>query len=114
MFFQSCTVYKLTLISIEQVVENQFEVKIHTLNNDTYKFTAIETRDRKYFGINKSGNMVIRAPIDENQIDTIKEKKQNVINYFKDWNSTCLYGSRLFICLLWCGNLKSNQLISNK
>jgi len=78
MFFQSCTVYKSTPISIEQVVENQSEVKIHTLNNNTYKFSAIETIDRKYFGINKSANVVIRTPLDENQMDTIKEKNKTL------------------------------------
>jgi hypothetical protein len=78
MLLQSCIVYKSVTITIDQAVQNQSEVKIHTLNNDTYRFTAIESIDGKYFGINKSAHEVLRTSFDENQISNIKEKDKTL------------------------------------
>lgn len=78
MLLQSCTVYKSVPISIDQAVQNQSEVKIHTLNHNTYRFTAIETIGGNYFGINKSAHEILRTPLNENQISTIKEKDKTL------------------------------------
>jgi len=81
-FLQSCTIYKSVPISIDQAVKNQSEVKIHTLNHDTYRFTAIEDIDGNYFGINKSAHEILRTPLNENQISTIKEKDKTLTTIF--------------------------------
>jgi hypothetical protein len=82
MLLQSCTIYKTAPISIDQAIQNQSEVKIHTLNNDTYRFTAIEDIDGNYFGINKSAHEILRTPLNENQISTIKEKDKTLSTIF--------------------------------
>ena len=82
LLLQSCTIYKTAPISIDQAIQNQSEVKIHTLNRDTYRFTAIEDIDGNYFGINKSAHEILRTPLNENQISTIKEKDKTLTTIF--------------------------------
>jgi hypothetical protein len=82
MLLKSCTIYKTAPISIDQAIQNQSEVKIHTLNRDTYRFTAIEDIDGNYFGINKSAHEILRTPLNENQISTIKEKDKTLSTIF--------------------------------
>ena len=76
--FQGCTVYKSVPISIEQAVQNESKVKIKTNNNKKLKFKRIEFANGIYYGVNKTEQVTVKTPLDENSIDTIKEKNKTL------------------------------------
>lgn len=73
-FFQGCTVYKSTPVSIEQAVQNESKVKVITKSNEKFKFNRIRIEDSNYYGYNSKE----RIPLDQNNIDTIKEKNKTL------------------------------------
>lgn len=75
---QSCTVYRSVPISIETAVKNKSKVKIVTKNNNKLRFNRIEFQDGKYFGIKKFNSGMVKASLDENSIETIKEKDKTL------------------------------------
>jgi len=73
-FFQGCTVYKSTPVSIEQAVQNESKVKVTTKGNEKFKLNRIKIEDSNYYGYNAKE----RIPLDQNNIDTIKEKNKTL------------------------------------
>lgn len=74
MLFQSCTIYKFTPITLDQAVLNESKVKVRTKTSQKYKFNKIEVTDGNYYGVKKAYIGIIKTPLNENEISSIKEK----------------------------------------
>ena len=70
--FQGCTVYKST--TIQQAVQTESKVKVRTKNGETFKFSRIGTEAGNYYGVSKRNGETTKIALDENSINTIKEK----------------------------------------
>jgi hypothetical protein len=77
-FFQGCTVYKSVPVSIEQAAQNDQKVKVITKSNEKLKFNRIGVEDGNYYGVKKSNGVVVKKPLDQNFINTIKEKDKTL------------------------------------
>ena len=71
---QGCTVYKSVNVSLEQAVQNESKVKVITKSNEKFKFNRIRIEESNYYGYNNSE----RIPLDQNNIDTVKEKNKTL------------------------------------
>ena len=74
--FQGCTVYKST--TIQQAVQTESKVKVRTKNGETFKFSRVGTKDGNYYGVSKTKGETIKISLDENFINTIKEKDKTL------------------------------------
>ena len=74
--FQGCTVYKST--TIQQAVQTESKVKDRTKNGETFKFSRIGTEDGNYYGVSKGKREATKIALDENSINTIKEKDKTL------------------------------------
>jgi hypothetical protein len=77
-FFQGCTVYKSVPVSIEQAAQNDQKVKVITKSNEKLKFNRIGVEDGNYYGVKKSNGVVVKTPLDQNFINTIKKKDKTL------------------------------------
>ncbi len=69
-FFQSCSVYKPTSLTLNQVSEKDNKIKIRTNDKRTLKFNHIKVIDGSYYGVNKNESK--RILIFEKDIESIK------------------------------------------
>lgn len=74
MLFQSCTVYKSTLITLDKAVQTESKVKIRTIDDENLKFNKIVLENGNYVGMKKNDGNWVKTPLDENNIATIREK----------------------------------------
>ena len=73
---QGCTVYKKQNISLEQAVATKGKVKLVTKTNDRHKFKYITNVNGEYYGIDKRKGEVIKYPLHEKDINTIRPKSK--------------------------------------
>ena len=89
-FFQGCTVYKSTPVSIEQAIQNESKVKVITKSNERLKFNKIGIEDGKFYGEKQSKGLIVKTPLNENFINKINEKD-------KTWSTIISIGMPLVI-----------------
>lgn len=76
MVIQSCTVYKSSVITLDQAVQNGTKVNVITKNEDYLIFNRIDVENGNYYGIKKSKDEMVRTPLNEENIYSIKEKNE--------------------------------------
>lgn len=76
--FQGCTIYKSVPISLEQAVQNESKIRVKANGNENLKFSRIGVEDGNYFGVKKSNNVIVKTPLDQKFINTIKEKDKTM------------------------------------
>ena len=74
--FQGCTVYKKQNISLEQAYETKDKVKLVTKTNDRHIFKYITNVNGEYYGIDTRKGEVIKFPLHEKDINTIRIKSK--------------------------------------
>ncbi|MEH6535236.1 MAG: hypothetical protein V7719_02500 [Psychroserpens sp.] len=77
-FFQSCSVYKPTYLTLEQLSETDGKVMIKTNDKSALKFKQIEFIDGRYYGVKKNSSK--RILIFEKDIESIelRDKKASI------------------------------------
>lgn len=78
MLLQSCTVYKSTSITLDQAVQNESKVKVKTKSAENLKFKRIGVENGNYYGVKKSKGEMVRIPLNENFISSVKEKDKTL------------------------------------
>lgn len=76
--FQGCTVYKSTPVTLDQAVQNASKVKVMTKSSEIMKYKKIEVENGNYYGIKKAKKEMVKTPLDEKFIASIKEKDKTL------------------------------------
>jgi len=95
MLLQSCTVYKSATISLDQAVQNQSKVRVKTINNEKFKFKRIGVENGNYYGIKKTKGEMVKTPLNEEFIASVKEKDETASTL-----GTIMLGTVLGGCIL--------------
>lgn len=75
---QGCTVYKSTSVSLDQAVKKEQKVKVVTKVKEKLKFKRIGFEEGKYYGVKKVKGEIVKVPLDQNFIDSIREKDKTL------------------------------------
>ena len=68
----SCTVYKSTTVTLNEAYKSQTKVKVLTSDNETFIFKRIDFVDGKYYGVSKKVDQLEAAPLDNNNVNSIR------------------------------------------
>ena len=71
-FLLSCTVYKSTTVTLNEAYKSQTKVKVLTSDNETFIFKRIDFVDGKYYGVSKKVDQLEAAPLDNNNVNSIR------------------------------------------
>jgi len=71
-FLLSCTVYKSTTVTLNEAYKSQTKVKVLTSDNETLIFKRIDFIDGKYYGVSKKVDQLEAAPLDNNNVNSIR------------------------------------------
>lgn len=74
MFFQSCTIYKSTPVTLHQAEQSDSKVQVMTNTSEKLEFKRIGVENGNYYGVKKVNGEIIKAPLNEKYISSIKEK----------------------------------------
>ena len=67
-----CTVYKSTNVTLNEAYKSQTKVKVLTSDNETFIFKRIDFVDGKYYGVSKKVDQLEAAPLDNNNVNSIR------------------------------------------
>ncbi|MBT8286535.1 MAG: hypothetical protein KJO00_00855 [Bacteroidia bacterium] len=73
-FFQGCTVYRSTNVSLEEAAQANTRVRIKTKDNKTLKFNKVQFENNQFYGKTQYDDNLIKVGIDENNIDRVQVK----------------------------------------
>ena len=71
-WLQSCTVYRSSVVSIDEAVKAGDKAKVVTKTDQTMHFKYLSEIDGQYYGMNKEKGELIKVPFEEEQIKTIR------------------------------------------
>ncbi len=69
---QSCRVYHQTGVSLEEAVKSEKRVKIKTTKDKVFRLKKIEIIEQEYYGVLRSGNAIIRTPLNPKNLKSIR------------------------------------------
>ncbi|MBT8235654.1 MAG: hypothetical protein KJO04_05645 [Bacteroidia bacterium] len=75
--FQSCATYK-TPSTLEQAVQEQKEVKIVTIDDDTLKYKYIVYEDGQFYGVNDNPGEDVKFPISTEEVAEVLMKEKGL------------------------------------
>ena len=78
MFLQNCTIYKTSFMTLDQAVQTESKVNVKTTNGKNLILRRIDFENRKYFGVKKAKGEIIKIPLSEETIISIKEKDEGL------------------------------------
>ena len=78
MLFQSCKAYYNDSVTLHQASQEFKRTKIQNKDNVILKFRGIKMEDNQYYGVNKVKGDMIKIPIDENFIKSVKLENETM------------------------------------
>ena len=72
MLFQSCKAYYNDSVTLHQASQEFKRTKIQNKDNGIIKFRGVKMEDNQYYGVNKVKGELVKIPIDENFIKSVK------------------------------------------
>jgi hypothetical protein len=80
-FFQGCTVYKSTSVTLEEAVRAETVTRVKTNENETHKYDRVNLENNYYYGLIYKIGDDIKVRLDENKINKVqvKDKTMSII-----------------------------------
>ena len=75
-FFQGCTVYKSTSVTLEEAVRAETVTRVKTNENETHKYDRVSLENNYYYGLIYKIGDDIKVRLDENKINKVQIKNK--------------------------------------